>query len=74
MKITFNNGMEMEITEAPAQREPKYVVPSNHQQAYAALTSAPPPPNDKFPSVKEWTPFIEKYTEWWNTSRAVALR
>ena len=70
MKITFNNGMEMEITEAPARQEPRYVIPGNHRDAYAALVSAPPPPPAGYSSAQ----FYDKYREWWNSSRAVALR
>ena len=71
MKITFNNGMEMEITEAPPKQEqPPLLVPKEHRQVYAALVSAPPPPQGSGP----WFAFMLEYKEWWNSSRAVALR
>ena len=76
MKITFNNGMEMEITEAPLKQEqpqPPLLVPKEHRQVYAALVSAPPPPSSP---ITAWplSKFINEYTDWWNSSRAVALR
>ena len=71
MKITFNNGMEMEITEAPLKQEqPPLLVPKEHRQVYAALVSAPPPPPAGYRSAQ----FYDKYRDWWNSSRAVALR
>lgn len=72
MRITFNNGMEVEIKEGAIDPPVPLVVQKGCGELAMALKLAPTPPPIDSPAI-EMRRFVHQYHEWFVQKRDVAL-